>query len=150
MNIDTGLLEAYGFEKDHDGYTHNDSGRLISTYRWVITVNGYQIRVREIYGVQIWEDDVVLVHLDGVRTYDDVIKQVEFLKGQTNALIDENGTPFKVGDTLTSFDGYDVVVAQYDDGEVYGLLVCDESHPCHGIPYDINSGTGHVLKVESK
>lgn len=33
--------------------------------------------------------------------------------------------------------GYDLIIRQYENGDYYGELVCEQTHPYYGIPYAI-------------
>lgn len=60
-------------------------------------------------------------------------------------MTDERGSPIKVGDLLYNKHGYYVTVYQDAEGGLSGRLVCDPTHSCANISYDLNGGKDHVV-----
>lgn len=63
---------------------------------------------------------------------------------------DDNGQEIKLGDVLSSEDGYFVIVRRDShSGKLYGQLVCKPGHSCERIPYALNGGEGYVKLVDT-
>lgn len=56
---------------------------------------------------------------------------------------DDTNKPIFVGDKLKSEWGYEVIVIKDEDGGYSGKLVCEDSHSCKNIPYDLHEGKGY-------
>jgi hypothetical protein len=56
--------------------------------------------------------------------------------------LDDNNQPIYVGDKLKSEWGYEIIVVE-NNGDYYGQLICDDTHSCKNIPYDLNKGKGY-------
>ena len=65
-------------------------------------------------------------------------------------MVDDLGSPIKVGDVLYNEYDYYVTVQQDSDGGFSGKLVCDPAHSCARIPYALNGGKGHVVRRNNK
>lgn len=65
------------------------------------------------------------------------------MENKFTGLYDENKEPIFVGDKLHNKYGYDVTVV-ISDGNFYGKLICEDSHPCKDIPYALNGGMDYV------
>jgi hypothetical protein len=62
-------------------------------------------------------------------------------------IYDDNGEKISLGDTLCSVYGYEVIVYEVSPGDWAGKLICTPDHSCANIPYALNKGQGHTIKV---